>query len=293
MCWSGEAAFGFAALGLYLAYYVHSRTYNTKLAIGVFYFFLMELLQGFQYFWINDCSHPMNKFLTLLGFIHICYQPYFTHIINSALTKRQKLLDQYEVILRLCLVGGTALLARYFLAEFIWADSNAPISSHFTDWVGGKAPVGSCRTTEWLRGEALCTYKGKFHLAWSVPMYQVSYWVPSAAIHSFLMFVPFFVLKWNMVIQGVVLWATGPYLASWITPNLQEQASIWCFMSIAQIGVMLFIIRETLVLHWGRDRKGASTSIFERHDTNGNGKADKTAGTPSRQSPRLKQKKGQ
>ncbi len=43
----------------------------------------------------------------------------------------------------------------------------------------------------------------------------------------------------NMVIQGIFLWLAGPYLASMITPNLMEQASIWCFFSIAQIGIMV------------------------------------------------------
>ena len=42
------------------------------------------------------------------------------------------------------------------------------------------------------------------------------------------MFAPFFALyeKRGMVIQGVFLFAFGPYLAGLITPNLMEQASI-------------------------------------------------------------------
>jgi len=92
----------------------------------------------------------------------------------------------------------------------------------------------------------------------SVPMYDPTYWSPGAAIHSFLMFGPFFILKKNMVIQGVFLWAAGPLIASYITPNLMEQASIWCFFSIAQIGIMLFIIRESLLLNWGRNRQNHS-----------------------------------
>jgi len=85
-------------------------------------------------------------------------------------------------------------------------------------------------------------------------MADVTYYVPSAAIHSFLMFAPFFALweKKGMVIQGFFLFATGPFAASFITSNLMEQASIWCFFSIAQISIMLFLIRETLVKHWGR-----------------------------------------
>lgn len=142
---------------------------------------------------------------------------------------------QYEIILRLCLLGGTLLFLRYVFAEY----SQMIISSDFTDFLGTAPAEGSCRTTEWLRGEQLCTFSGRYHLAWSVPMYDPTYWSPSAAIHSFLMFGPFFVMKRNMIIQGIFLWAAGPYLASWITPNLMEQASIWCFFSIAQITIMV------------------------------------------------------
>lgn len=114
-------------------------------------------------------------------------------------------------------------------------------------------------STEWLRGEKLCTLHGKYHLAWSVPMIDVSYYVPSAAIHSFLMFAPFFVVKSNMIVQGFFLWLTGPYLAAYITGNLMEQASIWCFFSIAQIGFMLYIIRDVLIIHWGRSSQDTSS----------------------------------
>jgi len=264
MCFDQKTSFGFAALGFYLAYYVHSRTNNRNLAIGVFYFFLMELLQGFQYFWIDQCSSPVNKILTLVGFLHICYQPYFTHIINSSLTKNPKFLDQYTIILRLCLLGGTMLFARYFLAGY----STDAITSDFTTFRNGSIPACSHRTPEWLRGEELCTYKGKYHLAWSIPFYDATYFSPSAAIHSFLMFGPFFVMKRNMVIQGIFLWALGPYLASWITDNLQEQASIWCYFSIAQIGIMLFVIREQLLLSWGR---GDVSSMHSKHANGTNG----------------------
>lgn len=186
----------------------------------------------------------MNKILTVLGYVHICYQPYFTHVINSALTKSPRVLQMYVPIMRLCLVGGTMLLLRWVFAEVTdWE------REHFSD---------DKLSTEWLRGEKLCTLSGKHHLAWSVPMVDVSYYTPSAAIHSFLMFAPFFVIKENMMIQGFFLWLTGPFLAAYITPNLMEQASIWCFFSIGQIGFMLYIIRDVLILHWGRAAKNTS-----------------------------------
>jgi len=118
-----------------------------------------------------------------------------------------------------------------------------------------KMDVSDFKSTEWLRGERLCTFRGNMHLAWSVPMADPTYVIPGAAIHSFCMFAPFFALyeKKGMVIQGAFLFLFGPYLSSWFTPNLMEQASIWCFFSIAQIAIMLFFIRETLIINWGRD----------------------------------------
>jgi hypothetical protein len=85
-------------------------------------------------------------------------------------------------------------------------------------------------------------------------MADPSYYVMGASIHSFLMFAPFFALyeKKGMILQGVFLFIFGPLMASMISDNLMEQASIWCFFSIAQISIMLFLIRETLIINWGR-----------------------------------------
>jgi len=242
MCFSLEMSAVFSAVGLFSSWWIYSRTYNTALASGVFFFFTMEFLQFIQYFFIAPnldspiCDSIINKILTILGFLHICLQPYFCHVINSSLTKNQIYLEKYSVIKRLCLIGGGLLFTRFLLSG-IWPQT-----------LDGES-------TEWLRGDKVCTYKGLHHLAWSVPMADPTYVIPGAAIHSFCMFAPFFALyeKKGMVIQGIFLFAFGPYLASWITPNLMEQASIWCFFSIAQIAIMLFCIRETLIINWGRD----------------------------------------
>ena len=44
---------------------------------------------------IDDCDNKTNKWLTVAGYVHICYQPYFTHVINSALTKSKRVLTMY------------------------------------------------------------------------------------------------------------------------------------------------------------------------------------------------------
>ena len=67
-------------------------------------------------------------------------------------------------------------------------------------------------------------------------MADPSYFMPSAQIHAFMMFAPFLAMweKRGMLIQGTFLLLTGPVMAAAITPNLMEQASIWCFFSIMQ-----------------------------------------------------------
>lgn len=264
----------FAAIGLFSAWWVHTRTNNFELASGIFFFFTMEFLQAIQYYYIapelktsgectnsalrslapTPCDDPINKILTLAGFLHICLQPYFCHVINCSLTKSCKYRDRYRIIKRLCLIGGFLLFIRYFLS-FIPALNTMDLA---------RQP-----STEWLRGEILCTYKDEkmTHLGWSVPMADPSYYVMGAGIHSFLMFAPFFVLyeKKGMIIQGLFLFITGPMMAAFISENLMEQASIWCFFSIAQISIMLFLIRETLIINWGK----GNISVMKKEDKDG------------------------
>lgn len=259
MCFNKEMSGSFALAGFLMSIWVHYKTKNLQLAMGVFYFFLMEFLQYFQYLVIDDCDNKWNQWLTVVGFAHICLQPYFTHVLNSALTKSPEKLRMYVPILRMCLLGGGMLFMRWIVSDFEgW---RTPQEIGEANDSGHNFGIG----TEWLRGEKLCTFSGKVHLAWSVPMSDVTYYQPSAAIHSFLMFAPFFVMSSNMVIQGFFLWLTGPFLAAYISPNLFEQASIWCFFSISQIGIMLWLIRDVLLLGWGRKSGKDKNSLSVAH----------------------------
>lgn len=247
MCFTGGMSACFAAVGLFSTYWIYTKTNNMELASGVFFFFSMEFLQAIQYFFLASglddpyCANVFNQILTLLGYLHICLQPYYCHVINCSLTKSCKYKMKYDIIKRLCLIGGFLLFFRHFLS-YIPSLNTMDVSNY--------------ASTEWLRGEKLCTFKTQtmWHLGWSVPMADPSYYVMSASIHSFLMFAPFLALyeKKGMILQGAFLFLFGPIMASMFSSNLMEQASIWCFFSIAQISIMLFLIRETLIIHWGK-----------------------------------------
>lgn len=240
--WSGS----WASVGLLATIYVHTTTSNTRLAAGVFFFFLMEFLQVVQYLFISpDLSSPVcdtlvNQVLTVLGWLHICMQPYFLHLMNEAMLPKKLITPEkfrfisglYEVVKKLCVLGGLLLFARF------------PMS-----YIAGWNTLQGA-STEWLRGNQLCTYKtlAMHHLGWSIPLADPTYNIMGIGLHCFLMFAPLVAMSpWNtpkllyksMAFQGAVLYFTGPFFASLITDNLQEQASVWCLFSIAQVSLML------------------------------------------------------
>eukprot|EP01115_Flamella_aegyptia_P001505 TRINITY_DN124988_c0_g1_i1.p1 TRINITY_DN124988_c0_g1~~TRINITY_DN124988_c0_g1_i1.p1 ORF type:complete len:230 (+),score=18.74 TRINITY_DN124988_c0_g1_i1:3-692(+) len=195
----------------------------------------MELLQGIQYIFIDDCDNKWNQILTYVGLLHIVCQPFFCNLIHSGIAKDEKIKQRYTIVLRLCVLGGLWLAMRIVLG-------------HFYGWNDDLTQNG--QSFEWVRGVNVCTFSGKYHLAWSVPMYESSYLVPGVAIHSFLMFGPVLVIDdLFTTFSGIFLFLTGPFMASLITDNLHEQASVWCFFSISQliIIVVTFLLKVHLI----------------------------------------------
>merc|ERR1712137_628424 len=217
-------SFAMSAIGLIFSIILFRESKSLRISAGMFFFFTMEFLQGVQYWYIDDCDNIVNKVLTILGFIHIVFQPFFTHFICSALAMTKVDKAKYNVILGLCLIGSVWLISRALMAP--WAAFH---------------PSAECPSTEWLRGTEWCTFSGNYHLSWSVPMYDQTYFSPGASIHFFLMFAPFMVMDRKMVVLGLFLLLSGPILASYITPSLHEQASIWCFYSCVQTVMMMLL----------------------------------------------------
>lgn len=83
MCFDQRTSFMFAGVAFLGTFVIHKTTGNRALSLCIFYFFLMEFLQGFQYFWINDCDSSINQYLTMLGYLHICFQPFFSNLYVS------------------------------------------------------------------------------------------------------------------------------------------------------------------------------------------------------------------
>jgi Family of unknown function (DUF5765) len=223
MCWSIGASAVATTVGVGTAGYLIKKKESKLLWVPLLFFASMELLQVFQYFVINDCSSPTNQMLTLLGFYHIAFQPFF---INSfALYFIPKTISDRiaPFVYTVCFAGTILLLVSVY--PFEWID---------------KCVVGM----DSLCGSNLCTVSGTWHLAWEIPanlLGRVS-WMGNARLFTlFGYFIPAFLLpflygSWKFNIYHLLI---GPILAASLTSNLNESAAIWCLLSIGYILVAL------------------------------------------------------
>ena len=82
MCWSGEASAILATAGLASTTYLIVKKEDKQLWIPLGFFSLMELLQAGTYTVIDSCQLPVNQILTLLGYLHIAFQPFFINMVS-------------------------------------------------------------------------------------------------------------------------------------------------------------------------------------------------------------------
>jgi hypothetical protein len=82
MCWSGEASVALAIAGLGTTAYAAYKKEPAPLWMALGYFSSMEALQAFTYSVIDQCGLPSNQIATMLGYLHIVFQPFFINMLS-------------------------------------------------------------------------------------------------------------------------------------------------------------------------------------------------------------------
>jgi hypothetical protein len=190
----------------------------------VAYFAAMETLQAFQYSWIDKCDDQTNKILTMLGFLHLAFQPFFANMYLAEFMATQKQRRYVPLILAMALFGGILSMNRMWLSP---GDIHCAV---------GVEPMCGIKT---------CTFRGDVHLAWQAPMQHADqdYFTPGFQLHFFMFYLPTFALgMWPMTL---FLLASGPFLGRALTAHQDEIPAIWCFFSIAQLFFPLIYAKLT------------------------------------------------
>lgn len=242
MCFTKEQSFLYGSIGLCIALSVlllwrwldgrvliGYRTAPTPaIALPIGYFAAMEFIQVAQHsiaapaLGSPECGSGWNQALTMLGAMHIAFQPLALHFGFGGHYKRY-LPRSYPMLVRLvalgCVLDATMMLTS-------WSNNGNGLRGDY-DW-------DKCGAYQWTAGNQLCTFKGDVHLGWSIPFPKPSYYYPGP-LHSFVFFAPFVVAgSISHAFRGLLLFMTGPILAEYLTGwRRHESPSVWCYAFLA------------------------------------------------------------
>lgn len=220
MCWSGEASAVLATVGFGTASYVAYKGESKELWIPLTYFACMELLQAATYVYINLCDAPPNQILTLFGYLHIAFQPFFVNMVAMYFIPEtvKKKISVY--VYSICAMGAVAMLVKMY--PFAWA---------------GNCIVGF----EGFCGTQVCSVSGDWHIAWQLPLNGLLSEYPggSTGVHYGLhaiayiltaFYMPILYGSWRFVGFHYLI---GPLISDILTTDPNEYAAVWCLFSIA------------------------------------------------------------
>lgn len=228
MCWSGEASAVLATIGLATTAYVAYRKEDPRLYAALGYFSLMELLQAYTYTVIDQCTLPGNQIATLLGYLHISFQPFFINMLSMYFIPDRIRKKIEAPVYILCFMSALFMIIQLYPME--WA--------------------GECIPGRALCGEILCSVSGNWHIAWDIPVNGIGNafynmgisfiqdGFPSYIIVAFLL--PFLYGSWRMTIYHLMV---GPMLAMALTSDVNERPAVWCLLSI---GILLLVVKTPL-----------------------------------------------
>jgi len=221
MCWSGEASTVMAAIGLSGAAYAAVKKEPFGLWGTLGYFALMEALQAYTYTVIDECQLPSNQIATILGYLHIAFQPFFINAISMHFLPKGVEAKIAKPVYALCFASAMFMMLQLY--PFEWA--------------------GQCEAGRALCARQLCSVHGNWHIAWDVPTNGLGNWMYDHGFtgyftYSFVAFImPLMYGSWRFTLYHFLM---GPFAALALTNNLNEAPAVWCLLSI---GFLLIVIK--------------------------------------------------
>ncbi|MCI0600271.1 MAG: DUF5765 domain-containing protein [Beijerinckiaceae bacterium] len=190
------------------------------------YFSSMEALQAASYLVLNQCANPANQVLTLFGYLHITFQPFFINGVALYFMPKDVASRVAPWAYTACFAAALIMLLQLY--PFSWA--------------------GVCEPGHPLCGKLLCTVRGQWHVAWFVPfngigdsLTHMGWLGPSYILTAFVL--PALYGSWRLTL---FTYLAGPFAASLTTSNVNEWPAVWCLFSI---GLCLTIIKTPLRRH--------------------------------------------
>lgn len=199
-----------------------------RLTLGGIFFALKELLQGLFYKYLDD--EIMLKYLSMISWVHICFQPLIINILYSYFDPNNIV---WKITFIIAFIFGIIMITE--LNEFdIQNDPDCTPLSRNDDY---------CSKTTAYMGKYHIAYRFKLDEAWR-PFRLWFYWFA-------LFFIPVLFTKARLlgiihIFLTILIMTTYNYTSgltidsSFSDEYAGEKAAIWCFLTIYLIPVILF-----------------------------------------------------
>lgn len=223
MCYNSEMSFAFATIGiLALAYiYTYKKSITTSgIQYILMFYILMEVLQGIQYFFVNQCSNLVNIFLTEFAYILVLVQPLMWNLFYY--------FNSTESDKKMFLVAIVSFI--------VWM-----ISDIWSRLMYNKMGINKTYQTGFFASDKVCTKKQKTHLYWKWTSANLG--EMNATFLSYLMiwFIPgLFSTKFRSTAILMIALSAFSALIAVLNNEFFTFASLWCFISIPIMFCIIF-----------------------------------------------------
>lgn len=227
MCFSLQASGFMFLLGVISSVWGYYKL-NWKISVSIGYFTIMQIIHILGYLTIDKCDNIYNQLASRLNYIHICFQSFFIILGHYGIMEYTKNIDRdskTRVIYALYITFTLGIFLLFRLVDNLFNGqrlSNKKTSSCI--WCGDT-----------------CSFKGEKHINFQLPLLKTNYYIPSIFAHFIGFFIiPLFINK-LVAILTIILAITTFVPAYFLNIKNSEAGTIWCFYSITQILLILFI----------------------------------------------------
>ncbi|MHA3977986.1 DUF5765 domain-containing protein [Halovulum sp. GXIMD14794] len=228
MCWSASASVGMVVIGSAATAVTVMRGERPAIWGTLAYFTLMEALQSTGYAVVDECGTAANRNITLLSYLHICFQPIVINAFAMAVAPRE---------------------VPRATRRWVWALSGLATAMLLLRLVPLEA-LGRCAIGDPLCGDAICLTSGNWHIAWQLPLNDLPAVLGLPGEFPFYLAavfaLPLIYGAWRLVLFHAV---AGPILAMMLTDDPNEMPAIWCLFSIGLVLIAMSPFVRQTVMH--------------------------------------------
>jgi hypothetical protein len=222
MCYNSEMSFYFAGAGFLTTIYIYlyeSRIVKSGIHYILLFYTIMELLQGFQYFYVNQCSNIMNKILTEFAYILVLLQPTIWNLFYYA---NSNSCEQNIFLTAIWL--SIAWIAVQILSRVSYDKGGNP----------------QTKKNSVFAGHQVCTKKKLTHLYWEWTSANFGELNANFLTYLLIWFVPALIsTKFRMTSVILIVSSIISAIASIVAKEPFTFTSLWCYVSVP---ITLYVI---------------------------------------------------